>query len=223
MATPSPELADLPLRERKFARTKVALLHAAIDRLRQGRRLEQISVKELCAEVQVSEATFFNYFPKKTDLLLYYVQLWTIEAGARAASSRGLAAIHVIFDFTGRRLGSKPTVLLELIAKLASDEGPLAFPDVSVAERLAAFPSLPGALEAEVRVNVSSLFRQFLVQAVAAEELPGHVDVELAVRTLSALFFGMPLASHCSGLNLPTHELWHAQLNLVWAGLRNAG
>ena len=49
------------------------------------------------------------------------------------------------------------------------------------------------------------------------------VDVELAVRTLSALFFGMPLASHCSGLNLPTHELWHAQLNLVWAGLRNAG
>ncbi|MBK6808527.1 MAG: TetR/AcrR family transcriptional regulator [Sandaracinaceae bacterium] len=214
------ELGELPLRERKFARTKVALLESAMRRVREGRRLDTISVKEICAEAQVSEATFFNYFPKKSDLLLYYVQLWTVEAGARTAALSGLRAIEAIFAFTGERLGTQPTVLLELIVTLASDEGPLEFPDVSVAERAEAFPDLPGALDAEVRINVSSLFRQHLLQAVASGELPAHTEVELAVRTLGALFFGMPMVSHCSGLSVPADQLWAAQLRLLWAGLR---
>jgi len=214
------ELSELPLRERKFARTKVALLESAMRRVRAGRRLDTISVKEICAEVQVSEATFFNYFPKKSDLLLYYVQLWTVEAGARAATLSGLAAIEEIFAFTGQRLGVQPSELLELIVTLASDAGPLSFPDVSVAERAEAFPELSGALEAEVRINISSLFRLYLLQAVESAQLPAHTNVELAVRTLGALFFGMPLVSHCSGLAAPMDELWAAQLQLVWAGLR---
>ncbi len=214
------DLRDLPLRERKFARTKVALLKTALEWLRAGRRLENISVREICAEVQVAEGTFFNYFPKKSDLLLYYVQLWTLEASARAGKLAGLAAVEEIFRFTGERMGATPTPLLELVAKLASDEEPQAFPDVSRAERLEAFPDLPETLHAEVRVSISSLFRQYLEQAVQDAELPAHTDVDLAVVTLSALFFGTPLVNHCSAANVATDKLWAPQLRLIWMGLR---
>jgi hypothetical protein len=84
-ATTMNEQPDFPLRQRKYARTKLALMNAALERLK-DKSLEEISVRELCEEAEVSEATFFNYFPSKTDLLVYFVQLWTIEAGWHAHS-----------------------------------------------------------------------------------------------------------------------------------------
>ena len=220
MPSVAADLHQLPLRERKFARTKVALLQAALDRLKAGRRLQDIAVKELCAEVEVSEATFFNYFPRKSDLLLYHVQLWTIEAGARAAERSGLAAIETIFEFTGERMGTAPVVMLELIVTVASAQESLDFPDVGIGERLEAFPDLPGAIDAGVRTNVSSLFQQHLEDAVANGELPCDADVELAVQSLGAIFYGVPLATHCGGFDAPIAETWRSQLALLWSGLR---
>ena len=90
----------LPLRQRKFARTKLGLLEAAMAAIR-DRPLDEVTVRELCEAVEISPAGFFNYFPKKTDLLVYYVQLWSIEMawhGRRLAEQRGgLAAIEEVF------------------------------------------------------------------------------------------------------------------------------
>src|SRR5688572_15292458 len=76
------------LRERKFARTKLALMQAALERMR-TKKLDEVPVKELCDEVQVSEATFFNYFPKKSDLLHYLIKVWTIEVAWQAKTTVG--------------------------------------------------------------------------------------------------------------------------------------
>jgi AcrR family transcriptional regulator len=217
-----PEIApgDIPLRERKFARTKVALLAAALRRLSQGRRLESIPVKELCEEVEVSEATFFNYFPRKSDLILYSVQLWTIEAVARTRDLRGLSAIEEIFRMTGEKLEPNLNFMLELIAQQAQNDDPQEFPDVSTAERLAAFPDLPGALDAEVRRSVSQLFRGHLTEAVDDGELPRTTDVEHGILCLATIFFGLPLVLHCGSIEAPVRALWQRQLHTLWAGLR---
>ncbi|HRE26019.1 MAG TPA: TetR family transcriptional regulator [Anaerolineales bacterium] len=76
-------MSELPLRERKYAATKAALTRAVAVRLKQ-QSLEEIAVKEICAEAQVSEATFFNYFPTKAAVVGYRVQLWSIEARWRS-------------------------------------------------------------------------------------------------------------------------------------------
>ena len=74
------------LRERKFARTRLKLAQALVKRLQQA-SLEEIVVRDLCDDVEISEATFFNYFPRKLDLLDYYTQLWMLELKTVSSST----------------------------------------------------------------------------------------------------------------------------------------
>ena len=89
-------------RDRKLAQTRLALLTALRERLAE-RPLEEINVRELAEAADVSEATFYNHFPTKTDLAVYFVQLWSVDAGwhAAAADRHGpRAAFTAIFDAT---------------------------------------------------------------------------------------------------------------------------
>jgi len=59
------------LREKKYAKTKVALANAFIKQLK-NTRFSDISIKEICEKVEVSEGTFYNYFPHKIDIACYF-------------------------------------------------------------------------------------------------------------------------------------------------------
>ena len=69
---------DFPLRERKYAQTKIALATAVIDRLKE-KRLNDISVKELCDTIPISEVTFYHYFSRKTDIFVYLLKVWHLH------------------------------------------------------------------------------------------------------------------------------------------------
>jgi AcrR family transcriptional regulator len=60
--------ANTGLRERKKQRTRQLLTDTA-RRLFAERGFEQVSVAEIAREAEVSEATVFNYFPTKEDLV----------------------------------------------------------------------------------------------------------------------------------------------------------
>ncbi len=62
MATPT------SLRERKKQQTREEILASAL-RLFRERGFDQTRVRDICEQVQISEATFFNYFPSKDALL----------------------------------------------------------------------------------------------------------------------------------------------------------
>ena len=49
------------LRERKYAKTKISLANAFMERLK-TKRFSDIAIKEVCENVEVSEGTFYNYF-----------------------------------------------------------------------------------------------------------------------------------------------------------------
>ena len=104
------------LRERKFARTRLKLAHALVKRLEHA-TLEEVVVRDLCEDTEVSEATFFNYFPRKVDLLDYYTQLWMLELGWRCGRSeaKGVAAITVSFDFMAAAFQKQAGVMSEII------------------------------------------------------------------------------------------------------------
>ena len=62
-----------------------------------------MSIKEICEEVQISEGTFFNYFPKKNDILNYFIALWSIEVKFyinELDQEKPLEAIENAFIFT---------------------------------------------------------------------------------------------------------------------------
>lgn len=73
----------IPLRERKLAQTRLALLEEL-----EAKPLADVRARDLCERVGISEATFFNHFASKSELLLYFVLLWSVEMGCL---SRALA------------------------------------------------------------------------------------------------------------------------------------
>ncbi|MGD8619988.1 MAG: TetR/AcrR family transcriptional regulator, partial [Gammaproteobacteria bacterium] len=107
------------LREKKFARTRLALAQATTNHL-EAAAFETLSVKALCERVQISEATFFNYFPRKDDLIVYLDHLWTLELnwyGLQAArQQQGLAVIEALFRYTAIQIQKKPGLMGEIIA-----------------------------------------------------------------------------------------------------------
>ncbi|MEZ4219971.1 MAG: TetR/AcrR family transcriptional regulator [Polyangiaceae bacterium] len=223
-----PSLKDaIPLRERKFARTKMALLDATLERLKH-KSLAEITVRELCDAAEVSEATFFNYFKKKDDLLRYFIQVWTLEvqldADQRAGRDAGVAYIEAIFAHTAERMRDNPRVMLEIIGHMAlCSEAPedCSHPTLTLAERVQRFPDLADAAVVADECEVDTMFRTAVERAVTRKELPESVNVDLVVGMLLSVFFGTPLwQGHVDMERIA--DLYAAQLATVWAGLRSA-
>ena len=64
MITNTERFNALPQRQKKSARTRIALLDALLEEL-DSQPLAQIRIKDLTRRADVSEPTFFNYFDTK--------------------------------------------------------------------------------------------------------------------------------------------------------------
>ena len=211
------------LRERKFARTRLALAETTTAHLNSA-ALESLSVKNLCERVQISEATFFNYFPKKDDLIAYLDKLWTLELnwyGRQAASQQqGLAVIEALFRYTAIQVQKKPGLMGEIIAWEARDREHAPRPEITRAERSMAFPDLEG-IEAIDDSNLETLLKMALQDAIKQGELPENILLPAAMVGLVSIFYGVPLAiQHANPTSIG--PMYRQQLELLWAGLRSA-
>ncbi|MBW2618299.1 MAG: TetR/AcrR family transcriptional regulator, partial [Deltaproteobacteria bacterium] len=216
-------LRDIPLRQRKKARKRLALLDAFLERLRHE-PMAEITVKELCEAVEVSEWTFFNYFPRKSDLFTYFVRLWSIEmtwqARRAAGGGEGLATIEAFFDSAALVFEENPRLLLEMAIFIASEPQKAATKKkmISRAERLLRFPDLEG-IEDIPQGNITTIFSANLEAALAAGELPEGLDVEAAILNLEAIFYGVPMRLAMRNIFYTLAAAYHRQLNILWAGL----
>ncbi len=212
--------AALPLRQRKFAQTKLRLLNAATAEMGQT-PFELILVKDLCKAAEISGASFFNYFQKKGDLVVYYIQLWSMEMGwhaARLAARRGgLAAIEEIFALTARKAARQPQLMAEIIAQQARRHEPKQAAEITLAERLLAFPDLSG-IEDISAAGLDQLLPPLLDMAVKSGELPRNIDRDAAMVAMASVFFGTPVTVRPFGMD--ALESWYRkQLRIVWKGL----
>jgi hypothetical protein len=90
--------------------------------------------------------------------------------------------------------------------------------EISVAEKLHAFPGLAG-VDCCAERRLPEVFRPALERAVRRGELPEDADVEAALVALLSTFFGVPL---WLGAQEPDRirPAYRQQLRLIWAGLR---
>lgn len=211
----------ISLRERKYAQTKLALLNKALDKLKE-KSFEDISVKELCETIPISEVTFFNYFPRKSDLIVYFIQLWMIEVYSwvanRVGTGGGLAAIEEIFDYTASKLPENPHIMTTIIAFYATRRGEIPFKEITAAERHLAFPGNDAAAQAPAQ-GFDKLFIPFLEKAVEAGELPRDRDLRLVLATIVAVFLGVPTFMTARDPSL-IRPVYREQLKILWKGLR---
>jgi len=215
----------IPLRERKYARTKLALVNAAIQRL-EATPMEAITVNTLCDDIEISEATFFNYFAKKGDLLDYYVQLWTLEITWKIRQSRhtGTAAIDALFTIAAQQFQQHPGLMGEVLARLARLREKPRLQTIGRAERHRIFENQfnetnVADIEALEVTGLDGVLAPALQQAINQGELPSNTHMPTAMIGLVSLFYGIPLLLRMGNPDaIPVS--YRQQLAIFWHGIR---
>ena len=211
------------LKTRKAARTRLALASALSTALT-NHTFAEIRIKGICADAEVSEATFFNYFGRKQDLMAYLAHLWLLELGwhvqSAAASGRGLAVIERMFSHVANTCERKPGVFRELMVWIA--RGGNLDPDISLApvEKQLAFPDLEGIADVPVK-GLDAWLLAHLEVAVTDGELPPNTLIPLMLTSLLTLMLGAPmtLLSHNPQRVAGSYR---EQLRILWTGARAA-
>jgi AcrR family transcriptional regulator len=210
-----------PLREKKFARTRLALAGALAAALSE-QSLADVSVKQLCAEAEVSEATFFNYFPSKVDLMAYLAHLWLLELGWHiqhaTAQSRGLPAINELFARAAATCAGKPGVFRELlvwIARGGSLDPGLAISDL---EKQLAFPNLANIAQTPLK-GIDAWLVTELQAELDAGNLPANTLLPTLLAALLTILLGVPLTLLASAPD-KVAGMYRQQLALLWAGVK---
>jgi AcrR family transcriptional regulator len=110
------------LRERKKAQTRQTIADTAL-RLFTERGFDQVTVAEVAREAEVSEATLFNYFPTKEDLL--FSRMGAYEArlvDAVRDRDSGTSVVTALTEFLLRprrdRLSSRDSESLATMARM---------------------------------------------------------------------------------------------------------
>jgi AcrR family transcriptional regulator len=110
------------LRERKKAQTRQTIADTAL-RLFTERGFDQVTVAEVAREAEVSEATLFNYFPTKEDLLFHRMGEYEARlVDAIRDRDRGTTAVAALSEFLLRpqhdRLSSQDSAALATMARM---------------------------------------------------------------------------------------------------------
>lgn len=215
------KLSTIQHRHKKQARTRLALLAALVDKLAAGERYDAVRIRDLCTVADISEGSFFNYFPTKESLLVYFVQIWSLEVGwfAREMLAKGkpLAAIEEIFSRTAAMVAKNPHIMAEIIAFQARCDGAVEPAEVSIAERLLAHPDLPGVDELPAR-GLDAILPELLAEAKRSGQIPAGVDESFVFVTLLSIFFGAPVVLRQSGPEM-LGAVWQAQLAFIWRSI----
>ncbi|MHC5065163.1 MAG: TetR/AcrR family transcriptional regulator [Planctomycetota bacterium] len=186
---------ELPLRARKAAQTKADLFLACQEALRES-SFQYIRVADLCAEVGISEPTFFKYYEKKSDLLVYCIMLWGIEIHwnlrrmAKDHSAR--ACCEWLFADMASRGRKHPRLVAEILGRQARRETPPKFLQVSMAERLLHFPRHPGIEDCPAE-GVVGIFGSLIDRALQNGELPKKTDPDALRVSLISILWGVAI------------------------------
>ncbi|MDT8386705.1 MAG: TetR/AcrR family transcriptional regulator [Thiogranum sp.] len=209
------------LRDKKFARTRLALAGALATALAE-QSLADISVKRLCFEAEVSEATFFNYFPSKSDLMTYLAHLWLLELGwymqQANARTRGLPAIDELFAHAAATCARKPGVFRELLVWIARGGKLDPALEISAIEKQLAFPGLAQIDQTPLK-GIDAWLVAELQAAIAAETLPANALLPTLLAASVTILLGVPLTLLSSAPD-KVAGMYRQQLALLWAGVQ---
>ena len=174
----------LSLREKKQATLKLKILDTFDEKLK-TKALTDISVKEVAKELDISEMTFFNYFGSKKEVLVYFIELWSLEMQMHIEGLEPLKAIYRIFEETAKTIEKNPNLFMEIVASMALQG--MAKKDINItkAERILRFGK-------DVSYREGGFFDIIVPLLSQIESSQKHL--ELVYLALFNTCFAMPLA-----------------------------
>jgi len=209
------------LRERKYAKSKIALARAFVERLK-IHRFEEISISELCASMDMSEGTFFNYFPQKLDLVHYIGSLFGVhiiwKTYQTADKKYYLNLIDTVFDNMAENF-KNPNLVYNIISTVIGQQQVPHTIKITQAEKYFAFPDCAGIEDISPPAPLfEDYFSEILKKAIKNKELPETTNVSDTVLFLKAIMAGIPLAIKRE--KIKDLKFWNRKmLKLLWKAL----
>lgn len=189
---------DIPLRELKRAKTKIALYEASVD-LIGDRMFHQVMVDDICRQAEISRVTFFKFFAKKEEVLIYFMRVWLTQRQIEIQESgkRGFTAIRHLMQHVADNMREKPGLMPSLISYLVQLKMHPCMPKLSLAEVKLLFPGHEKA--GACSPDMFKLFRNCMIEAKQDGMLYETIDIESAVQALFSIFYGSFLTSQLYG------------------------
>jgi AcrR family transcriptional regulator len=186
----------MSLRRAKAARLKISILEHTLKLV--GRKsFDDLHVEDICAKVKISKVTFFNYFPQKEDVLLYYFRIWCLHRAVelRDKPREGVAGMYYLFEKLSEDCESHPGVILSLIGYLADlKRPPKPFP-VKLEEKQLLYADRADIAHVEI-LSVDQLFEKFALEAIFRKEITRTSSTRELTNLLSSVFYGVVVSTH---------------------------
>lgn len=180
---------EIPLRELKKAKNKIALYEAALS-LMKDRMFSQVMLEDICKRAEISKVTFFKFYQRKEDLLIYFMRIWLTERMIEIdqEGKKGFQAFRHLLTQVAKEHQVRPGMMPSLISFLAEQNMQPCMPELSQAEVSLLFP---GHEEAGSRSpNMYELFQQFMKDEAQAGRLNKALTLEQAVQICFTTFYG---------------------------------
>ena len=209
------------LREKKYAKTKIALAKAFLERLK-STRFSDISIKEVCNAVEVSEGTFYNYFSNKIELARYFERLTLLkvawEVQKKEQQLEPLKMIEYAFDLMAIEI-SQPFLFYEMVSLFTAER--IKFKEgqaLTEAEKYFAFPGYNDIEKVKV-VTIKNLFSELINKAQKKGTISKKLKANDILTNLMAILIGMPLTIEIEDFH-KINRFYHNQLSLVWKAVK---
>ena len=205
-------MADFGKRALNKAQTKLNILQAMQD-LIIDTNFRDLKVKDIAARANVTEMTFFNYFKVKDDLMIYFMQIWTLDIMTVQLQDplKGEEAIRRIFSFIAKQITGTPRIMLNLISYLASLSH---YPQRTALQAAECYLRHPEQtqLHVEILPNLGAIFLEHL------HEIKPNFDHQMNLARLFSCFYGDALIAHITQQDL---QLFYTDtLNLIFKDIK---
>ncbi|GAB6926472.1 hypothetical protein JCM10914A_04550 [Paenibacillus sp. JCM 10914] len=205
---------DIPLRELKKAKNKIALYEAALS-LMQDRMFSQVMLEDICRTAEISKVTFFKFFQRKEDLLLYFMRIWLTKRMIEVETEgmHGLQAFRHLLSSVVEEHGVRPGMMPSLISFLAELNMQPSMPELSQAEVALLFPG--NEERGATSPNMYQIFRDWIAADFQAGKLRQGIEIEAAVQICFTVFYGAFLTSQLYGPNADIASVYETHLGLL--------
>lgn len=206
---------DLPLRQTKYFRTRLHLAQIFVDKL-QGERFEEISIKDICKEAEISEATFFNYFPQKIDVIAYWLKgklfkiFWTLNNLQNLTFAEW---IEKAFELFAREI-KHPYVFYEVISIFGPRYKQLQLINVSLEEFKFMHPECKN-IDAMPSFSLRKFFEEKIFLAKKDKTISDDIDEKVLAGFLMTILKGVPLSTPAEEFG-QIEKIYQKHLNLLW-------
>jgi AcrR family transcriptional regulator len=208
----------MSVRKEKAAKLKLHILENTLKMV--GKKsFEDIYVDDICDRVKISKVTFFKYFPKKEDLLLYYFRIWCLERAVELNDKKreGLQGIYYLFDKLSDACENYPGLMLSLIGYISDfKRPPKPFP-LKAEEKILLFPSIPKVSAIEI-LSIEQLVERFTLEAIFKKEITKISATKDIANLFMTMFFGAVITAHLNQLS-PAKFYFRRNLDMVIKGL----